>query len=94
MNVGLLVLTLRLPGCSSLKEKRGRLKPLLARLHKEFNVSAAEIDALDSWQQTVIAVVVVSNEHNHNQRLLQKITTWVDQEWRDMELVDDQIEYL
>jgi uncharacterized protein YlxP (DUF503 family) len=94
MNIGLLILTLRLPGCGSLKEKRGRLKPLLARLHREFNVSAAEIDSLDNWQQSVIAVAVVSNEHNHNQKLLQKITNWVDQNWRDVELVDDQIEFL
>jgi uncharacterized protein YlxP (DUF503 family) len=94
MNVGVLILTLRLPGCSSLKEKRGRLKPLLARMHREFNVSAAEIDSLENWQQAVIAVALVSNEHNHNQRALQKITRWVDQYWGDVELVDDHIEYL
>ncbi|MCJ7708279.1 MAG: DUF503 domain-containing protein, partial [Anaerolineales bacterium] len=43
MHVGALTLELRLPGCSSLKQKRSRLKPLLAALHREFNLSAAEI---------------------------------------------------
>jgi uncharacterized protein YlxP (DUF503 family) len=44
MSLGLLTIHLHLPGCASLKEKRGRLKPLLTRLHREFNISAAEID--------------------------------------------------
>jgi len=39
MNVVALTLELHLPGCSSLKEKRGRLKPVLTALHREFNVS-------------------------------------------------------
>ncbi|MBA4379619.1 MAG: DUF503 domain-containing protein, partial [Anaerolinea sp.] len=34
--IGLLTLHLHLPACASLKEKRGRLKPLIHRLHREF----------------------------------------------------------
>jgi uncharacterized protein YlxP (DUF503 family) len=94
MSVGLLIMTLRIPGCRSLKEKRGRLKPLLAQLHKEFNLSAAEIDDLDIWQSTVIACSVVSNDPNQTRRVLQKTANWVDTNWRDMELVDESIELL
>ena len=43
-----LTIHLRLPGCASLKEKRGHIKPLLNRLHREFNVSVAEMDLQDS----------------------------------------------
>ncbi|MCH7481016.1 MAG: DUF503 family protein, partial [Chloroflexi bacterium] len=39
MVVGILKLHIHLAGCSSLKEKRGRLKPLLTRLRREFNIS-------------------------------------------------------
>ena len=42
-----LTIHLHLPACSSLKEKRGRIKPLMARLHREFNVSVAEMDLQD-----------------------------------------------
>ena len=94
MPVGVLILELAIPGCGSLKEKRGRLKPLLARLHKEFNVSAAEVDLLDVWQSAVIAVAVVSNSSKHNQQALQKIANWVEQDWRDLDVVNDQIEIL
>jgi uncharacterized protein len=88
-SIGLLILRLRIPGCHSLKEKRSRLKPLLARLHKEFNISSAEIDDLDSWQTARIACVLVSNDAAFNQRALQAIVEWVETHWLDLEVEDD-----
>jgi uncharacterized protein YlxP (DUF503 family) len=94
VSVGLLTLHIHLPGCSSLKEKRGRLKPLLNRLHKDFKVSAAEVAYQDVWQDAVIACALVSNDHKHTQRVMQKIANWVDTSWRDVDLVSEQIEIL
>ena len=93
-SLGVLTLTLHIPGCASLKEKRGRLKPLLARLHKNYNVSAAEIDYLDVHQNSVISVALVSNDPKHTRRVLQKIVDWIDTGWPDVDLVDDTIELL
>ena len=94
MSIGLLTLHIHLPGCSSLKEKRGRLKPLLARLHKEFNISVAELDRLDSWGESIIGCALVSNDSKHTQRALQGVIRWIDRNWPDVDLVDDQIELL
>jgi hypothetical protein len=94
MSIGLLTLHLRLPGCSSLKEKRGRIKPLLARLQREFNISAAEMNFLDKWQETLIACAVVSNDSRKNQRLLQNIIDWVERDWPDVDVIDEQIEMI
>ena len=94
MPVGLLLVHIFLPGCTSLKEKRSRLKPLLARLHREFNVSVAEVDHLDAWQDAGIACALVSNNHAHTQKVLQKIAHWIESEWHDVEVVDDRIELL
>jgi uncharacterized protein len=94
MSIGLLTLHLRLPGCSSLKEKRSRIKPLLARLHREFNISAAEVDLLDKWQETLIACVVVSNDTRQNQRLLQHIIDWVERDWPDVDVIAEQTEMI
>ena len=94
MPLGILTLHIHIPGCSSLKEKRSRMKPLLARLHKEFNVSAAEVDHLDVWQDALIACAVVSNDYKHTQRVLQKIANWVDDTWRDVDVVSEQIELI
>lgn len=91
---GLLLLRLQLPGCASLKEKRGRLKPLLARLHKRFNVSAAEVDHLDAWGDALLACALVSNDPAHARRALQAVEHWVEDEWRDVQVVDAQIEML
>lgn len=94
MAIGLLILQLHLPGCSSLKEKRSRLKPLLARLHREFNISVAEVDRQDAWQETVIACAMVSNQDGHTQRTLQSVARWIESSWPDVDLVDDQIEMI
>ena len=92
MAIGLLMLHLRLPGCGSLKEKRSRLKPLLSRLHREYNISAAEVDLLDVWQESVVACAVVSNDARHNDRLLQKIVDWVERDWPDVDVIAEQLE--
>ena len=94
MPVGLLTLHLELPGCASLKEKRSRLKPLLARLHREFNISVAELDRQDAWRETVIACALVSNDARHTQRSLQVVVDWVEKNWPDASLIDNHLEIL
>jgi len=92
--IGVLSIHLRLPGCSSLKEKRGRLKPLLARLHKEFNVSAAEMEMQDIWQETIIACGMVGNDRVHLEQSLQTVARWVDNSWPDMQMVKEDLELI
>ena len=94
MTVGLLILHVHFPGCASLKEKRRRIKPLLNRLHREFNISVAEIDHQDVWQDATIACALVSNDHNHTQRSLQKIPRWIETYWPDVSLGSEQIEFI
>lgn len=94
VRIGLLTLELQIPGCTSLKEKRGRLKPLLSRLHREFNISVGEVDHQDAWQSAVIACAIVSNDQAHNQRVLQQVVQWLENDWPDVEIVDDRIEII
>jgi uncharacterized protein YlxP (DUF503 family) len=92
--IGVLSLQLHLPGCSSLKEKRGRLKPLLARLHRQFNISAAEMDLQDKWQDAVIACGMVNSDKVHIQRSLQAVIGWVEKNWPDVQVFEEHIELL
>ena len=94
MSIGVLTLSIRLAGCTSLKEKRSRLKPLLARLHREFNVSVAEIDHQDAWQEAVIACAVLSNDPIHNRQVLQQVVQWIETSWPDVTVFDDSIEII
>ncbi|HPQ69639.1 MAG TPA: DUF503 domain-containing protein [bacterium] len=60
MTIGALVLTLRLHGCFSLKEKRMRIKPILERTRHKFHVSAAEVDYQDVYEMAQLAFVTVN----------------------------------
>ena len=94
MHVIAITIELNLPGCNSLKEKRSRIKPLLARLHREFNISAAEIDHNDQHKSAIVACVVVSNDSRHAQRVIQKIPGWISKYRPDVQLIDEQITIL
>ena len=92
--IGQLIIHLHLPGCASLKEKRGRLKPLLNQLHKKFNVSVAEMERQDMWQEAVIACALVNSDGKQVQRSLQAVVKWVEDNWTDGDVIDDRIEII
>jgi uncharacterized protein YlxP (DUF503 family) len=94
MSIAVLSLHLHLPGCSSLKEKRSQIKPVLARLHREYNVAASEMDLQDVWQDTLIACVTISNDPVQNQRLLQQVIEFTARTWPDLEIMDQRIEQI
>ncbi len=89
-----LTIHLHLPACSSLKEKRGRIKPLIARLHREFNVSVAEMDLQDKWQEAVIACAMVGNDAAQLQRSLQSVEKWVEANWPDGQILEQKLELI
>jgi uncharacterized protein YlxP (DUF503 family) len=90
--VAALLIRLHLPGCASLKEKRGRIKPLLARLRREFNVSVAEMDRQDAWQEAVIACAMVGTGRAHLESALQTVARWVEGNWPDGDVIETKIE--
>ncbi len=90
--VSVLTIVLGLPGCSSLKEKRGRLKPLLNNLHRNFNLSVAEINAQDHWKEAVIGCAVISNDTHHNHAVFEAALQEMNRRFLDIELIDHTIE--
>jgi uncharacterized protein YlxP (DUF503 family) len=68
--VALCLFDLRIPGVTSLKEKRHVVKTLTASLRQKFNVSVAEVDHQDLWQRAALAVVTVSTDQTHADREL------------------------
>ena len=70
MYTGTVLFDLLLPGDSrSLKEKRSYIRPIVAALRK-FEVSAAEVGALDLHGRTEIGVAVVAAETGHVREVL------------------------
>jgi uncharacterized protein len=76
--VGALTLTVHVPESHSLKEKRQVVGSLLARLRRQFNVAAAEVGDLDTWQLATIGVVCVSGDRRHADEMCQKVVRWVE----------------
>lgn len=94
MVIAVCTLKLYLAGNGSLKEKRSRLKPLLVRLRREYNISAAEIDDHDHWQSATIALAAVGIDNGYLHGLMEKIVRWIETSPFDIQLVDYQIELI
>lgn len=62
MIVGTLLIRGVIRSSHSLKEKRRVVKGLKERLQQKFNLSVAEVDDQDSWQQAVLGVAAVGND--------------------------------
>jgi uncharacterized protein len=92
--IATLTIHLRIPACASLKEKRGRIKPLISRLHREFNISVAEMDLHDKWDEAVITCAMVGNDHAFLQSALGNVAKWVESHWTDGDVWDTQIEII
>jgi uncharacterized protein len=92
--VGLLTLEIYIPGVDSLKEKRALIKPIIARIRHEFNVSVAEVADMDQLGHMVLGVAAVSASKDYAHGLLQRVAESI-AAWRlDAELVDYTIEML
>jgi len=94
MSVGILRLSFRLPESHSLKEKRGLIKPVIARLHREFNVSVAEVADQDLWQSCELLVTCASGSGRQAEIVLTRVLQYFETHWPDLQLTNEQIEIL
>jgi len=94
MTIGILTLHLMIPGCASLKEKRSAIKPIIARLHREFNLSVAEMGHQDAWQETEIACAAISNDAILLQRTFESVIKYTEAHWPDCPLIDQEREII
>lgn len=92
MNVGALVVRLRLPENHSLKGKRRVLKSITAQVSNKFNVSVAEIDDHDLWQLATLGVSCVSNDGRHANQVLSHVVNFIEDIRGDAEIIDYEIE--
>jgi uncharacterized protein YlxP (DUF503 family) len=78
MVVGVLRLELLIPDAHSLKEKRRVVRAITSRVRNKFNVSIAECEAQDVWQQAVLGIAQVGNEEPHVDACLRKVLSFID----------------
>lgn len=80
MAVGILTITLRIPGVHSLKQKRSVLKSLLVRLRQKFNISIAEVNDHDKWQSAVLEIACVSSNRPLIHQSLEHVLKFIDKD--------------
>ncbi len=94
MFVGTCIISLELEGIRSLKEKRSIVKSIVARLHREFNLSVAEVDSQDAWGTAIIGLAAVGNDKAYLHGLLEKSVAWVETNRPDAPIAAYSIEFL
>ena len=77
MIVGVLRVDLAVYESHSLKDKRRVIKALKDRLAQRFNVSVAEVDALDSRQRAVLGLAVVGTDTAFVHRCLDTMVDFI-----------------
>ncbi|MEQ8673373.1 MAG: DUF503 domain-containing protein [Aggregatilineales bacterium] len=93
-HICLCTLTIHLPGLTSLKQKRGILKSLIAKTQNKFNVSIAEVAENDKWQLAQLALVMVSNSTSHNQSAMDRIINFIEDSFGDIIITHQDIEMI
>ena len=86
--IATLTIHLHLPACSSLKEKRGRIKLLIAGLHASLMFPWQKRTCKTKWQEAVIVCAMVGNDHTHLESALQTVAKWVEGHWTDGDIID------
>jgi len=86
VSVTCMTLKISLPGIRSLKEKRSNILPILTRVRKEFNCSIAEVGLQDIWQSDILGIVVISNDADHNTRVMNNILTFMESNFLSMQV--------
>ena len=82
MFAALVTLELHVPASSSLKEKRGVVKSVAARLRNDLKVSVAEVDHQDLWQRATLGVAIAAGSDVGARKVAQQVEKLVSREPR------------
>ena len=93
MVVGILQVELMIAQSNSLKDKRRVVASLKDRLHREHQVSVAEVDSLDQVNLAVLGITLASNSVPHCQGVFSRIVDRLRLD-RDCVLADHRTEIL
>lgn len=94
MHLGICQIMLHLPESASPKDKRQVARSLSARIRNTFNVAVAVSEYQELWQRLALAVCCVSTESAHANEMISKTVEFVQESWRDLELLDFETEII
>lgn len=80
MNIAVAVVTLHLPGAISLKDKRGIVQSVMARLRDRFNLSVAEVADQDERRSSQIGLSAVNTSYVQAHESVQRAVRFLQEE--------------
>lgn len=93
MVVGVCKLKLSASWVHSLKEKRMVVRSILGKVRSKFQISIAEVDALDIHQTIILGLSVISNDGKIVDAMLEQIIHYIEEN-TEAELLDVEIEII
>ena len=93
MLVGVCRVILSIPESLSLKEKRRVKRSIVDKVRTRFNVSIAEVDSQEIWNELVLGISIVSTESKHIYQILSDVIKLLEEQ-KEAEIVDYEIEIL
>jgi uncharacterized protein len=94
MVIGVCEITLHLPECHSLKEKRQIIKSVMARVRNQFEVAIAEVDENDIWQIAKLGLSCVSNTGAHAGEVLERVRHYIEESRPDLLITNTETELI
>ena len=94
MVIGACEITLHLPACHSLKEKRQIIKSVVTRVRNQFEVAIAEVEHNDLWQSAKLGVSCVSNSSQHAGEVLERVQHYIEETRPDIILSNIETELI
>ncbi len=70
------------------------MQSVLQRVRNKFEVAAAEIATLESWQVATIGVSCISNSARHTEDVLEHVRRYIEETRPDVEVTDEQLEVI
>ncbi|QBD79403.1 DUF503 domain-containing protein [Ktedonosporobacter rubrisoli] len=94
MIIGACEITLHLPECHSLKEKRQIVKSVMARVRNQFEIAVAEVGENDRWQIAKLGFCCVSNSSQHSAEVLEHVQRYIEATRPDLQISDVEVEVI
>jgi uncharacterized protein YlxP (DUF503 family) len=88
MNIGIIKLTIRIPGNQSLKGKRKVVSSLCQKLRNRFSISVSEVESNDDLKMAVIGISFVSNSTQIINQVISQILSFLQDHAGDFVLVN------
>jgi uncharacterized protein YlxP (DUF503 family) len=78
MVIGAALVELHIHGSQSLKQKRGVVKSVIARVRNRYNASVAEVGGQGTWQRAVLGISVIGGDPARLRGRLERIVAFID----------------